>query len=324
MSKLSGLSMREISQQKLHHGNGVYLNPFNSQGRKSFLSVLKWKMLSKNHFKKQYATEVETPIHIDFKPIVDHQGASVTFIAHASVMIKDQGHSVVVDPVFYGLFPTIHDFSPLTFDISAMPVPDHVLITHGHYDHLDKESLKYLSPASHVIAPLGYEAVMNEVNARNHTALDWYDRFEDANFEIILLPCNHWTMRNPIVGPNHSLWGAYLVKTPSGLTIFISGDTAYYDGFKEIGEQFDIDLAILSLGAYEPRWFMKDSHMNPPETVRAFQELRAGKLLIVHWGTFRLGDEPVYIPPIALKAELRKQGLMNGWIDLSHGETYYY
>jgi L-ascorbate metabolism protein UlaG (beta-lactamase superfamily) len=119
------------------------------------------------------------------------------------------------------------------------------------------------------------------------------------------------------------LWGSYLIKTASGHTIYHSGDTAWFDGFDQIGQEFDIDLAIINLGAYEPRWFMAPSHMNPAETVKALKLLKAKKLIITHWGTFQLGDEPVHFPPLDLKAELEKEGLLERWVDIKHGETYF-
>ncbi|MCP4668666.1 MAG: MBL fold metallo-hydrolase, partial [Deltaproteobacteria bacterium] len=125
-------------------------------------------------------------------------------------------------------------------------------------------------------------------------------------------------------GPNRSLWGSFLIKTAAGPTVFISGDTAYFEGFREIGKEFPIDLAIINLGAYEPRWFMKSSHMNPPEVVRSFQELGAGHLVIVHWGSFRLGDEPVHFPPADIGREMEKQGLAHRLMRLSHGRTLFF
>jgi L-ascorbate metabolism protein UlaG (beta-lactamase superfamily) len=130
-------------------------------------------------------------------------------------------------------------------------------------------------------------------------------------------------MRNPIAGPNHSLWGSYLIHTASGYTIYLSGDTAYFDGFDQLGKEFDIDLAVFNLGAYEPRWFMAPSHINPAETVKAFKALKAGQLMIVHWGTFRLGDEPVHFPSIQIKQELEKEGLLDRLVDLKHGQTLF-
>ncbi|MCJ7540174.1 MAG: MBL fold metallo-hydrolase [Desulfobacterales bacterium] len=101
------------------------------------------------------------------------------------------------------------------------------------------------------------------------------------------------------------------------------GDSEYFDGFSEIGQDFDIDLVVINLGAYEPRWFMASSHINPRETVQAFKELNAKKMTIVHWGTFRLGDEPVHFPPGDLKKELKKEGLSERLVDIKHGETFF-
>src|SRR5208337_2870795 len=98
---------------------------------------------------------------------------------------------------------------------------------------------------------------------------------------------------------------------------------AYFRGFREIGKEFPIDLAITNLGAYEPRWMMAAHHMNPAETVRAFKELGAQRLMVVHWGTFRLGDEPVYLPPIEIKRELEKEDLLSRFVSLEHGRTLF-
>ncbi len=238
-------------------------------------------------------------------------------------LIKDRQSCILVDPVFNGLSFLIKDFSPLALDLVEMPKPDHVLITHGHYDHLDLPSLKALAN-THLVTPLGYDRIIDKLAPRPVTRLDWLDEYSNGQTTITLLPCHHWTMRNPLVGPNRSLWGSYLVRTSGGQTVYISGDTAYFDGFKEIGEMYDIDLAILNVGAYEPRWFMKSGHMNPAEAVRAFRELGANHMLVVHWGTFRLGDEPVFLPPIQVKEELAKAGLSERLIDLAHGQTVFY
>jgi N-acyl-phosphatidylethanolamine-hydrolysing phospholipase D len=225
--------------------------------------------------------------------------------------------------VFSDIYWFIEDFSPLAFNSRQIPVPDHVLITHGHYDHLDKPSLATLEKNTHVISPLGYDSVFKDLGMVNRTRMDWYDIFRDGDRGITFLPSNHWTMRNPVRGPNRSLWGGYIIETAAGRTIYVTGDSGYFDGFAEIGGDFDIDLAIINLGAYEPRWFMASSHMNPRETVQAFKELNARKLMIVHWGTFRLGDEPVHFPPVDIKKELKKEGLLDRLVDIRHGETFF-
>jgi L-ascorbate metabolism protein UlaG (beta-lactamase superfamily) len=175
-----------------------------------------------------------------------------------------------------------------------------------------------------VISPLGYNKIFEDLAMTHRTQLDWFDAYRDGRREIALLPCNHWTYRNPLKGPNDSLWGSFLIKTASGMNIYVTGDTAYFDRFKELGKECSIDLAIFNLGAYEPRWFMAGSHINPEETAKAFTELNARHLLIVHWGSFRLGDEPIHFPPHDIKREMEKHGILDRLIHLDHGQTLFY
>jgi len=318
---LNGRGLREIVRANEHHGPEGFINPMGLGRQGRFWQLMKWKFFSGNRFKKFFDDEAVTPVSIDWEKAGDPGGASITFFKHASVMINDGGRYIFVDPVFSEIFWFIRDFSPLEFDLQTMPAPQHVLITHGHYDHLDQASLASLAKNTHIITPLGYHQEFNQLGMKNRTQLDWFESWGDGKQEITLLPCNHWTMRNPIEGPNRSLWGSYLIRTAGGYTVYISGDTAYFDGFEQLGREFDIDLAVFNVGAYEPRWFMAQSHMNPHETVQAFKELKARKLLIVHWGTFRLGDEPVHFPPLQVKVELEKEGLLDRWVDLKHGQT---
>ena len=320
---LNGRILRDIARRKEHHNHDGFVSPIGLGRDGRFWQVMKWKLFSENNFKKYYPEEPITPVTIDWEPIREHSGSSVTFLKHASVLIKDVDRYVVVDPVFSEIFWFIKDYSPLNFDPREMPRPQHILITHGHYDHLDKKSLAVFDKNTHVISPLGYNEVFEDVSMRNRTRLDWYDSFDDGRMKITFLPSNHWTMRSPIVGPNRSLWGSYVIRLRSGYTIYVSGDTAYFDGFEQIGSEFDIDLAIFNVGAYEPRWFMAQSHTNPQETVQAFRELNADRMMILHWGTFRLGNEPVHFPPMQVKEEMKRQGLLDKFVDLKHGDTLF-
>ena len=320
---LNGRSLREIARAREHHGPEGFINPFGPGRQGRLWEVMKWKLFSQNRFRKYYEDEPVTPVSVDWEKVISHRGLSITFLKHASLVINDGGRFILVDPVYSEIFWFIKDFSPLDFDPRIIPEPDHVLITHGHYDHLDRESLAYLKKTTHVVTPLGYDEFFNDLELSNRTRLDWFESYRHENREFTLIPCNHWTMRNPISGPNHSLWGSYLIKTSSGYTIYISGDTAYFDGFEQLGREYDIDLAVFNLGAYEPRWFMAQSHINPRETVQAFRELNAAKLMVVHWGTFRLGNEPVHFPPIQMKEELEKEGLLDRLVDIKHGETFF-
>jgi len=320
---LNGRSLRDVARSREHHGPDRFVNPIGLTREGRFWQVMKWKLFSQNRFKKFFNDERVIPVSVDWGKVRSHRGVSVTFLKHASVVINDGGRFIIVDPVFGDIFWFIKNFSPLVFEPGAIPEPRLVLITHGHYDHLDMDSLAHFKKDTHFVTPLGYEPYFSELGLTNRTQLDWYETILDENREITLLPCNHWTMRNPISGPNRSLWGSYIVRTSTGYTIYISGDTAYFDGFEQLGREFDIDLAVINLGAYEPRWFMAQSHLNPRETVQAFKELKARKLMVVHWGTFRLGNEPVHFPPMQVKEELEKEGLLDRLVDLKHGQTFF-
>ncbi|MEW6263774.1 MAG: MBL fold metallo-hydrolase [Thermodesulfobacteriota bacterium] len=320
--RAQGLSLRETARLKLHHGPDRFINPFTEADYGNMPRVLYWKLFDRNHFKDYYPQEKVRPVSVDFNFLKAWKGLSVTYLKHASILIKDKGLHILIDPILDGLF-NLKDFSPLEFQPSALPRPDLILITHGHYDHLDRPSLSTLGPGLHVVSPLGYNQALEGLAAKR-TKLDWFDVLERDGLKITLLPCDHWTMRNPITGPNDSLWGSYLLQTATGPTIYVSGDTAFFPGFEEIGREFDIDLAVFNLGAYEPRWLMAQSHMNPAEVVQAFRQIRARRLMIAHWGTFRLGDEPVHFPPRDLKTWLSAEGLAERWLDLDHGQSAFY
>ncbi|MCG6894459.1 MAG: MBL fold metallo-hydrolase [Desulfobacteraceae bacterium] len=320
---LNGRSLREMAERKMHHGDsGRFVNPLGTlQRERNFGRLLRWKLFSENSFSEHLSDQPTVFVDFDPESLREHRGLSLTFIKHACVLIKDVDRILLVDPVFDPILWFIQDFSPLAFDTSALPGPDHILLTHGHYDHLDTATLSALPPSAHVISPLGYGGILDEAKRKNRTHLDWYQSYSDGVRRITLVPANHWTMRNPIEGPNRALWGGYVIETLAGPTIYLSGDTAYFDGFDQIGNDWDIDLAVFNLGAYEPRWFMAPSHINPAETVQAFQEIKARRLMIAHWGTFRLGDEPVHFPPLDLDLELQSSGIRDQWLDLRHGQT---
>ncbi len=319
---LNGHSLEEMARKKMHHDSGRFVNPMGLSREGRFWDLIRWKF-SPNAFETYLDEQPLNPVAIDWSVVKNHHGLSITFLKHAGITIKDHGETFYIDPVFDDIGFFIKDFTPRRFELAEMPRANHILITHGHYDHLDTRSLQHFQPSTHVITPLGYNKVFQGLKMNNRRQLDWYETVETGKQRVTLLPSNHWTMRNPIVGPNRSLWGAYLIETQGGYTIFVSGDTAYFDGFEQIGSRYDIDLAIFNLGAYEPRWFMAQSHANPSETVQAFIELNAKHLMIVHWGTFQLGDEPVHFPPRDIKMALEQKEFLNRLIDVKHGDSFF-
>ncbi|MCP4666247.1 MAG: MBL fold metallo-hydrolase, partial [Deltaproteobacteria bacterium] len=161
--RLHGLSLREMALKKIHHGHDRFVNPFTEEVHGNPWRVISWKLFHENHFKRFYHKEPTRPLSIDWEPIRLHSGLSVTYLKHAGLMIKDLDRYLLVDPIFFGLGWLFKDFTPLRFDIKKMPQPDHVLITHGHYDHLDKASLATLDKETHLITPLGYHTVFDDL-----------------------------------------------------------------------------------------------------------------------------------------------------------------
>lgn len=318
-----GATLAGIVAAGLHRKEGGgFRNPFASRRPPGGpWRLLQWKLFSKNRFKHLYDQEVVRPVKPDWDRVRESPATSLTFIKHSSLLIKHQGEYFLVDPVFKDMFPFITDFAPLGFKPEDMPRPDHFLVTHGHYDHLSEETLALFDPGAHVISPLGYGYVFDDLGMNNRTQLDWLQKWQGKKAEVILLPANHWTMRNPLMGPNRSLWGAFLVKLAGGPTIFISGDAAWFEHYQELAQYGEIDLAVFNLGAYEPRWFMKHSHMNPAEVAKAFGQIGAKKLLVVHWGAYRLGDEPVFLPPLDMAKEMTRLGLAERFLRLAVDRT---
>jgi L-ascorbate metabolism protein UlaG (beta-lactamase superfamily) len=193
---------------------------------------------------------------------------------------------------------------PPAVPLAEMPAVDVVLVTHDHRDHMDLPTLARLPDTAQYIVPLGNSARLAHANI---VELDWWQTHTIGALEITLVPARHWSMRAPW-NRNDTLWGGYVIRAPEGIA-YHSGDTAWGDHFAEIGSFAAIDWAMLPIGGYAPRWFMEPQHVDPEEAARGFEALGARNLLAMHWGTFRLTDEPVGEPPARLRAWWRERGL---------------
>ena len=244
---------------------------------------------------------------------------AVTWIGHATMLVQADGLSVLTDPIFSERASPIQSLGPKRvhppgLSIEQLPPIDVVVISHNHYDHLDKNSILALAnrapSATLFIVPLGVKALFTELGITNVKELDWWDSINVKGVEFNFTPVQHWSARG-LGDRSQTLWGGWAVLG-STMHWYFSGDTGYSQDFVDTQKRFaerqtsakggGFDLALIAVGAYEPRWFMKEQHVNPAEAVQIHQDLKAKRSVGVHWGTFALTDESLDQPPKDLAA----------------------
>jgi L-ascorbate metabolism protein UlaG (beta-lactamase superfamily) len=252
----------------------------------------------------------------------------VTFIGHATFLIQTAGGNLLTDPMYSERASPLAFAGPrrvaapgIAFD--DLPQIDLVLLSHNHYDHCDLPTLRKLWGRfrPRLVAPLGNGRLLRPAGIGRIEELDWWQQAAPASPRVTLVPAQHFSARGPL-DRNRALWGGFIVD--AGPTrIFFAGDSGYADHFAEIRERFaPIDLALLPIGAYEPRWFMKDVHMNPAEAVQAHLDLGAARSLGMHFGTFQLTTEGISEPVDALDRALQHQEVPSSQFEvLEFGES---
>ena len=204
-----------------------------------------------------------------------------------------------------------------------IPRVDVILLSHNHYDHLDVATLRRLrqSFAPTVLAAAGDARVLGPLGFKSMRELDWWDEIQFNALKITFVPAQHFSARG-LFDQRKSLWGGYMIEN-RGRRLYFAGDTGYSTHFSDIRIRLGTpDIALLGIGSYEPRWFMKPIHMNPAEAVRAHQDLGSKQSIGMHFGTFQLTTEAIDQPQADLKLALSESGIPeNQFITLQEGET---
>lgn len=229
----------------------------------------------------------------------------ITWIGHASFFLQFAGHSVIVDPNWAKWHGPVKRRRQPGLNLHGLPEVDLVLVTHAHFDHLHKPSLKILQAREGIVVPLGSKSLVKKLGFPATHEMRVWDHLRFDQLEIIHTPSHHWGAR--FLHDTHRDYGGYIVRA-GGKSVFHCGDSAYFDGFREIGARHEIDIALMPIGAYEAP-SGRDVHMNPEEAVRAFADLGAKLMIPMHYGTFPLGNEPHDEPVERLLAEADRLGI---------------
>jgi L-ascorbate metabolism protein UlaG (beta-lactamase superfamily) len=261
--------------------------------------VIKWMMTRQRKRWPQYIHSepgAKPPRSVD-------DSVRVTFVNHATVLIQCDGVNILTDPVWSKRCSPVRFAGPKRvrdagIRYADLPPVHMVLISHNHYDHLDADTVRKLvrDHDPYFLTGIGNESVMKRLKINKVSYQDWWSAVKIPSLPTItFVPAQHFSGRS-LSDRNKSLWGGFVVEAKGGC-IFFAGDTGYGSHFKEIARRVGpIRLALLPIGAYEPRWFMSPVHMNPSDAVQAHIDLKAKDSMGIHFGTFQLTDEGIDEP----------------------------
>jgi L-ascorbate metabolism protein UlaG (beta-lactamase superfamily) len=277
-----------------------------------------WRLVRESH--EQPMTGSHRPVEL-----AKQSDLGVTFIGHSSFLLQIDGRKILIDPVFAKRLVVLRRQRRPGLLVEELPPIDLVLLTHAHMDHLDISSLRRVIRATRrltgktpqVIVPKGVEDLVTSLGFSQVHGLAWWDQIDVEGLRVTMTPCRHWGAR--MFRDTHRGYGGYVISCGSH-SVYHSGDTAYFDGFREIGARLKPEVALLPIGAYFPDSY-RSVHTSPEEAIKGFVELGAQHMVPMHYGTFRLGREPMDEPLQRLKAEAARLGINGQLKILEEGET---
>ena len=289
-----------------------FFNPWKNTD-KSFGDLLRWWVTAE---RRAWPHHVENRRYPPPPASVPHGHAAVTLLGHAGTLIRIGGAVVLTDPHFSPHAGPLGRFGPRRVrepgvGPEALPSADAVFVSHNHYDHLDAASLRWLDRHHHplFVVPLGLASLLRRLGMQRVVELDWWEGITVGPIEVILTPAQHWSNR-AMFDLRRSLWAGCMLRARSGEQVYFAGDSGYAPCFAEIRDRLGPPpVALLPIGAYEPRWFMRDHHMDPEDAVRAHLDLGARTSIAIHHAFFRLTDEGFGDPARELSAALERHGV---------------
>ncbi|NMO97268.1 MBL fold metallo-hydrolase [Paenibacillus lemnae] len=257
---------------------------------------------------------------------------SVTWVGHATFFIQYEGLNIVTDPVWAKRMAFTKRLGEPGIPITDIPPLDVILISHSHYDHLHVASIRKLYRAdTTIVVPVGLRKKMMAKGFRRVIEMQWWETITIRDVDISFVPTQHWTRRTPF-DTNTSHWGGFVLEPHTGSrdetrllppNLYFAGDSGYFPGFKDIGRRFNIHIALMPIGAYEPEWFMTSQHVNPEEALQAFLDVEAETMIPMHYGTFKLADDTAQEALERMEAERARLGIQEEQIRvLKYGETF--
>ena len=309
-----------------HFDGRQFFNPHAPQG-KSRRDVSRWRRTRQREPWPEHVEDVPlTP-----PPRAARDRIAVTFIGHSTFLVQIGGLCVLTDPIWSDRCSPVSFAGPRRVrppgqSLDSLPGVDLLLITHNHYDHMDLPTLRKVrarwQPST--ATGLGNARHLAKAGIRSAVELDWWQTTELAGARVTYVPAQHFSARG-LHDRNRSLWGGFVVEAHSAV-VYFAGNSGYCPYFAEIASRFPrIDLALLPIGAYEPRWFMRQHHVNPEEAVQAHLDLQPRRSIGMHFGTFQLTDEAIDAPISALRQAQARAGVAHAEFDvLGFGETRQY
>jgi len=296
------------------HFNGLRFRNLQPTPHKDLHSFMKWQL---NRPRADWVVQPKLATPPQIMERVWGDELRVTYINHATILIQQHGLNILTDPVWSERvspfsFAGPRRFHPPGLALDQLPPIDLILVSHNHYDHLDLDSLRQLAerfPQAKVVTGLGNGGLIAESGCQDIVELDWWQSLSlNEELKLYAVPVQHWSARARS-DTNKTLWLGFVLESAQGPVLF-PGDTGLGPEFQLIHERFGpMRFAALPIGAYEPRWFMRDHHMNPDDAVQAHRTLEAQRSMAIHFGTFRLTDEGQFAPPADLAKALAKHGV---------------